>query len=466
MNPSRTERILRIFTDVKPGEATTALVMFANVFLILCAYYLIKPLREGWIAISDVSGLSKMEVKAYSAFGQSVLLLVVVRYYGRLAARVNRARLIAGATLFCMSNMLVFWAVQPDFFLRHLPGPGVAFYLWVGMFGVFIVAQFWTYAADLYDDERGNRLIPMIAIGATAGGAFGSQITETLVGSGLVPTKWLLIAAMVPLSLSMLLTLWAERRGPLGAGPEPSETGPAAPGPGLGEAGGSQRESLSTVLSNRYLLMVAIITLLMNWVNTNGENVLYRVVQEALAGDALAQGITDPVEIRAFTQDQTTLFYSNFFRWVNWVALLLQALVASRLLKYGGFGAILMLLPAIALVSYGVMALLPVMAVIKLMKVAENGTDYSINNTARHVLWLPVPTEMKYKGKPTVDTLFARLGDGAAALTVLVGERLLGLPTKGFLAFTVLLVLLWIGQAAPVIAENRRLCREAGIDNG
>jgi AAA family ATP:ADP antiporter len=461
---TRTERVLRIFTEVRPGEGRTALVMFANVFLILSAYYLIKPLREGWISISEVGSLSKMEVKAYSAFGQSLLLLGVVHFYGRLSARVNRARLIVGATLFCMSNMVVFWALQPDFFLAHLPGPGVAFYLWVGMFGVFIVAQFWTYAADLYDDERGNRLIPMIAIGATAGGAFGSQITEVLVSSGLVPTKFLLLAALVPLAASVFLTRWAERRGPVGAGPEPSTSGPPEPSPGIGD-GARSRESLSTVLNSRYLLLVALITLLMNWVNTNGENVLFHVVQETLAEQAVAQGLTEAEEIRSFTQDQTTLFYSNFFRWVNWVALLLQALVASRLLKYGGFGAILMLLPAIALVSYGTMALLPVLAVIKLMKIAENGTDYSINNTARHVLWLPVSAEMKYKGKPTVDTLFARLGDGLAALTVLVGERLLDLPTKGFLAFTVLLVLLWIGQAAPVVGEHRRLCREQGIDN-
>lgn len=461
MNLSRTERVLRIFTDVRPGEGTTALVMFANVFLILCAYYLIKPLREGWISISDVGGLSKMEVKAYSSFGQGLLLLPVVHFYGRLSSRMPRARLISGATLFCMSNMVVFWALQPDLFLRYLPGPGIAFYLWVGMFGVFIVAQFWTYAADLYGDERGNRLIPMIAIGATAGGAFGSQITGILVKSGLVPTKFLLIAALVPLSISLFLTRWAERRGPLGAGPAPSDTGPTAPEP---ERGTARREALATVLRSRYLLLVALITLLMNWVNSNGENVLYKVVQETLAGDALARGMHDAAAIRDFTQQHTLLFYSTFFASVNALALLLQALVASRLLKYGGFGAILMLLPAIALVSYGSMALLPVLAVIKVMKIAENGTDYSINNTARHVLWLPVPADMKYKGKPTVDTLFARLGDGLAALTVLVGDRLLGLSTKGFLVFTVLLVLLWIGQAAPVVAENRRLCRQAGID--
>jgi hypothetical protein len=74
MQLTRLERFLRLFTDVRPGEGATALLMFVNVFLILCAYYFIKPLRDGWIAISDVSGLSKMEVKAYTSFGQSLLI--------------------------------------------------------------------------------------------------------------------------------------------------------------------------------------------------------------------------------------------------------------------------------------------------------------------------------------------------------------------------------------------------------
>ena len=70
------ERGLRAFTDVRPGEGRTALVMFANVFLILCAYYFVKPLREGWLAASgEVAGLSKIEVRAYTSFGQSLLLV-------------------------------------------------------------------------------------------------------------------------------------------------------------------------------------------------------------------------------------------------------------------------------------------------------------------------------------------------------------------------------------------------------
>jgi AAA family ATP:ADP antiporter len=454
---SPTERLLRVFTDVRPGEGTTALVMFANVFLILCAYYLIKPLREGWIAISDIQGLSKMEVKAYSSFGQSLLLLFVVGGYGKLVSRLPRARLIALATLFCMSNLVVFWVLQPNFFFEYLPGAGIVFYLWVGMFGVFVVAQFWAFAADLYEDERGKRLIPMIAIGATAGAAFGSWLTQYLVGSEEFVKKSLLLVALVPLAASIGLMYLANRRGPVGQGsPPPPPLQPERPEP--------RRGALSLVLRSRYLLPVAVITLLMNWVNTNGENILFRVVQDSLTEQAASVGMVQKPEIDQFRKDGTTAFYGNFFFWVNALALLLQALVASRLLKYGGFGALLMLMPAIALMGYASMALLPVLAVIKIMKVADNATDYSINNTARHVLWLPVSSETTFKGKPTVDTLFARLGDLLAALTVMVGVQVLTLATAGFLAFTVALVVVWLGIGVTVVREHDRLVRQAPGD--
>src|SRR5210317_796476 len=138
---SKTERFLGIFTEVEPGEGTTALMKFANVFLILLAYYFIKPLREGWIAVSDIEGLSKMEVKAYSSFAQSIVLLFIVGWYARLADRLDRSTLFTRATLFCISNMIIFWFLQPNFFFKNLPISGLVYYLWVGMFGVFVVAQ-------------------------------------------------------------------------------------------------------------------------------------------------------------------------------------------------------------------------------------------------------------------------------------------------------------------------------------
>lgn len=455
---SRTEKFLQIFTEVHPGEGRTALMMFANVFLILLAYYCIKPIREGWIAVSDIEGLSKMEVKAYSSFFQSLFLLFIVGWYGRLSGRLQRTTLITRTTLFCISNMVIFWFLQPDLFIKNLPYTGIVFYLWVGMFGVFIVAQFWTFCADIYADGRGTRLLPMIAIGATSGAAAGSWLVAGLLDSGLVSTESLLLVATVPLFASTFLTRMVDAR-------ETPYTAEAVnPPPQIEQqtAEGGLRFLFSgarLVFLSRFLFAAAMVTLLTNWVNTNGENLLFRVIQETLASQAAGQGITDPSAVLAFTRSGTTQFYGDFFFWVNIAALILQSVVASRLLKYGGFAAIALMLPVIAMISYSAMALLPILMVVKMLKIAENATDYSINNTARNVLWLPVSSEMKYRGKPAIDTLYVRLGDGLAALTVLVGVEMLTLSTRQFFIFNVLLVIAWLGFTLMLIREYRRADR-------
>jgi ATP:ADP antiporter, AAA family len=451
---SMLERGLRLFTDIRAGEGTTGLVLFVNVFLILCAYYFIKPLRESWIAVSDIAGLSKMEVKAYSSFGQSLLLVFIVSAYGRLSTRWPRDMLITRATIACMVCLVGFWMVQPGFLLANLPGSGIAFYLWVGMFGVFIVAQFWAFAADLYAGERGGRLLPLIGIGATAGAAAGSFLTEWLVQTAWFDSGTLLLLATIPLGASILLMRVADVRGPLGAarGERARPRTPAA-----ASDDGDRHGALAFVFRHRYLFAVALVALMTNWVNTNGENLLFRVVQEALEQERSARGITDQAATISFVREGTAVFYGNFYFWVNVTALLLQALVASRLLAYGGFGAILMLLPGIALISYSMMAIAPILAVVRVMKVAENSVDYSINNTARQVLWLPTTAAMKYKAKPVVDSLFVRLGDGCAALTVLLGVQLLALSTRSFFLVNVALTLVWIAASIVIVREHDRL---------
>jgi AAA family ATP:ADP antiporter len=253
--------------------------------------------------------------------------------------------------------------------------------------------------------------------------------------------------------VSVLLTRWADARGPLGEGvPET---------PKKAQSGAPKSQAFKLVFGNRYLLATALMILTLNWVNTNGENLLFRVVQQFLAQQAAQSGATDPTAVLEFTREGTTAFYTNFYFWVNGIALLLQAFVCSRLLRFGGFGAILLILPVISLLSYSAMALAPVLAVVRVMKIAENSVDYSIHNTARHVLWLPVSSALKFKGKPAIDTFVVRIGDGFAALTVLVGERLLSLSTQGFAAFNVVLVVFWLGFALSLVQLHGRFGRES-----
>jgi AAA family ATP:ADP antiporter len=161
--------------------------------------------------------------------------------------------------------------------------------------------------------------------------------------------------------------------------------------------------------------------------------------------------------MKAFVRDWTTAFYGSFFFWVNACALVLQSLVASRLLRYGGFAVILLLLPVISVLTYSAMALVPILLIVRIMKTAENATSYSINNTARQVLWLPTTAEMKYKAKPAIETFFVRVGDGLAAATVVVGVHVLALSTESFFVLNVALALAWLLVAVVVVREHRRL---------
>jgi len=117
---------------------------------------------------------------------------------------------------------------------------------------------------------------------------------------------------------------------------------------------------------------------------------------------------------------------------------------------------VLLLLPLISLVSYSTVAILPVLTMVRGMKIAENATNYSIDNTARQVIWLPTTAEMKYRTKPAIDSLFVRLGDGMAALTVLVGVQMLDLPTRDLFLVNVVLVTCWLAAAVVIVREHRR----------
>ena len=439
------DRLLGVFTEVHPGEGPTGLWMLASVFLILAAYYFVKPARDGLLAVSVVGGLSETELKAYSSFGQSLVLLAALPLYDRVARALTRRRLVTAVTLFFAANLVVFWLLQPGLLFETPRLTGIVFYLWVGIFNVFIVAQFWSFAADLYSDEAGKRMFPLIAIGATAGAAAGSWISKQLVSA--VGTYGLLLVAAGVLTASLGTIYRAE------ATAERDDDR----APGRAEETRSTSGGLRLVFSERFLFATALLILLANWVNSNGENFLFGAVEKALHTKAAALGVGDH---DAFIRDHTTAFYGDLFFWVNVCALFLQAVVASRVLRYAGFAVLLLTLPGVALVAYAMMAIYPHLSVIRVMKIAENSTDYSLQNTAKQVLWLPTSTEVKYRAKAAIDTLFVRAGDGLAAVTAFIGLKVLAAPIRGMFAVNVVLVGIWIGLAIIVAREHRRLSQK------
>ena len=162
-------------------------------FLILAAYYELKTAREVFI-LSEGGA----EVKSYSSAGQALLLLVLVPAYGAFASKVNRERLVTWVTLFFVANVGLF-ALAYQAGLRI----GVAYFLWVGIFNVMVIAQFWAFANDLFTPEQGKRLFPLIGVGSSLGAWVGSVRAGQLVGTA-GPLRLLLSAGAILVVCTLL----------------------------------------------------------------------------------------------------------------------------------------------------------------------------------------------------------------------------------------------------------------------
>jgi AAA family ATP:ADP antiporter len=443
------DRFLRLFSDVRAGEGTTALILTANVFLLLCAYYIIKPVREALI----LSG-GGAEVKSYASAGQAILLLGLVPLYGMLADHLPRRRLLNSVTAFFVVCLVGFWALA-----RAGAPVGVPFFLWVGIFNLMVVAQFWSFANDLYSKEQGERLFPIVAFGASLGAVGGSALTSRLIPLLGVPELLLVAAAL--LVAGALLGQRADARerarneatlpARFTTAELPAATGEyeilqTADGPkvtvSVAGGGGGRKGTFGLVFGDRYLLLIALLMLVLNWVNTTGEYILGRTVAAA-AADAVARGAAGGLGVPEFIGQ----FYSDFFLVVNLVGLLLQLFVVSRLIKYAGVPIAVLVLPVIAVTGYALLAFAPILAVVRWVKTAENATDYSLQNTVRNVLFLPTSRDQKYKAKQAIDSFFVRAGDVLSALLIYVGTSQLAFGPSQFARVNLALALVWIGLA-------------------
>jgi AAA family ATP:ADP antiporter len=445
---------------VRDGEGTSALLLMLNVFLILAAYYLLKVVREPLILAGGGA-----EVKSYSSAGQAVLLLVLVPLYGVLASRVPRRLLINSVTIF-------FACCLPAFYLlaRFKVPLGVVFYLWVGVFNLMIVAQFWAFANDVYTTDEGKRLFPIVGFGASAGAVAGSFIAGWLIGP--IGVYQLMLVAAGVLLTSLLLTNLVdarERRRREGHLP-PSDTTAEMPAAttaemrmattaerrlGSGEEQPVQKEgAFHLVLRNRYLLLIAGMILVLNWVNTTGEYIVSRTVTEAAkAAAAIPGGATEQVIIGQF--------YAGYTGVVNLIALVIQLFLVSRIIKYLGLRVALMILPVIALGGYTLLAFYPVLSAVRWAKTAENSTDYSLQNTVRQMLFLPTTRDQKYKAKQAIDGFFVRMGDVLSAALVYVGTTYMMLRSQDFARVNLVLVAVWLLLAAKVGREFQRRTAES-----
>lgn len=423
----RLDRALRLFGDVRAGEGATVLLMCLNVFVLLMAYYILKTVREPLILLAGGA-----ELKSYAAAAQALTLVAYVPLYGWVSQKLPRQQFLAAVILFFVGCIQLFY-------LGHqlgVPHLGIIFFVWVGIFSLTTIAQFWSYANEIYTRPEGDRLFPLIAIGSTAGAPLGAAAAARMFGHGRSPFLMMEIAAVVLLLHLALYRVVAARMAAKAGRPaaEPIKAG----------------NGFALVLKSPYLRLVALLLVILNIVNTVGEYILGQaVVAHADAQQALSASFDKEAFIGTF--------YGHYFLLTNLAAIALQAFVVSRLVKRFGIKGALYALPVVALLAYGTAAAGAALGLLLYVKVAENSTDYSVMNTAKQMIWLPTSREEKYKAKQAIDTFFVRMGDMLAAGVVFVGTHFIHRGVAGFARLNMIFVVLAMVVAWRLLGEYRRL---------
>jgi AAA family ATP:ADP antiporter len=442
--PSLVDRLLRPFSKVLPGEGVLAVLMLVCVFLILTSYYVMKTAREGLILAGGTFGLRGDELKTYATGAMALLLIGVVPAYGMLANRVRRLRLINITYAIVIACLVVFFALG-----RAAIPIGLPFFVWLGLVSVFLIAQFWSYANDLYTEEQGKRLFAIIAIGGSLGAVLGPRIAK------LSDTFTLMLIAGAILGTSLVLFNVIERLHVRRA-----SAGDVARAP-IDGAGG-----FALVFRDRYLLLIAGMLLVANLVNTTGEYVLSNAVREHAIAVVPATahpelfGTARDAAIGAERRELIKAFYGDFFMWVNLVGFLIQAFLVSRVIGKIGVRHALFVLPIVAFGAYGLIAMVGGLALVRAAKIAENGTDYSLQNTVRQSLFLPTERAVKYKAKAAIDTFFVRAGDTMSAILVGLGIHQLGFGGRELAFVNLVMIGLWIAIATGIARRHRILSPE------
>jgi AAA family ATP:ADP antiporter len=425
---SRLERLISIFCPLKPNDGNGVCLFGLSGFMLMFAYYLLRPVREA-LVLSE----GNEEIRSYAVGLNAIVLLLLLPSFVRWSRARSGEEVFGGLLGIAIISLI-------GFFLAEAAGLSisVAFFIWLGVFSLVLVAQFWSAATDAYDVETGQRVFPAIAIGLSLGAGAGATAASLAFAHLGVDAMLLAAALVLGFVLATYRVICRRTRRKHGA---------AAKTP-IAAATITDRGGFATVIADSYLCKIALLVFLLNWIDSGGDYILAHAVrshvEESLTGSATMAERTAMIGN----------FYGAYFAWACLLGIMLQLLVVSRLFRRFNVGGALMVLPVFMVIGYGLLGFVPVFTIIYLVKLIEGATDYSIQATARHALFLPLDRDARHRGKTVIETFFWRCGDLAQALMVFIGLNSLNFSSSNFIIVNLVLAAIALATAVSIAREH------------
>jgi len=386
------ERVL----DLRRGDLGRGFSLAISLFLVAAAVIAGKIARDALF----LNHFPATQLP-YADIGVAVLVGFVVAGCMQISRRFSFSATLLGTMLVSTVVSLLFWLSAHYYDYRWLYP---ILYVWAGIFGVLAPTQVWTLCNHVLTTREAKRLFGVIGAGAITGWIFAGALSR-IVAQRLGTESLLLAVALF--SLLGALAIFLSVRGVSAQQEQEQSPGVATPL--------SLRESLQTIWSSQHLRSIAVLIALSSFVTT-----IVGWQFKAIAKQFLIQ------------KDVLASFFGDFNFYAGVVALVVQLLLASRLLRRFGVGPVLMLAPLVVIVtSVGVVVWGTLLSVI-LLRGGDQVLRYSLDKPAMELLYLPVPASIKVQAKTFIDTVIWRMGDGVAGVFLLLFATSLRVPGRQF----------------------------------
>lgn len=177
-------------------------LLFLWHILILCAYYLLRPVRSA-LLLADFGPAALPWVYMGTALATGAAVWAYARF-----ARLPRRLLIGGLQAFFGLNIVAWWLLAR----RGCAWVSPAFYVWTDVFSIMSVTLFWTYANDLFESEEAGLSYGLLTAAGTAGATLGAGLTRLLVRRLGAVNMLLASSAACALGLAVFLCIEAAAR--------------------------------------------------------------------------------------------------------------------------------------------------------------------------------------------------------------------------------------------------------------
>lgn len=417
-------------TGVSRGETSITLASVLYFFAIICAYYVIKPVRGSLALELGAENMPLLNVL-------SMLSLVLCNaIYSIIVGKSRREVFIPAITRFFVFCLIVFWVIftfaVPIISSSRAEGEAVdekslsemssgapptsaaileveeekhqdlprvvlivSYFLWVNLYILFLVSMFWSFMNDVFSVEQSRRLYAIIGYGGLIGGLAGSTITSVCVAY--IGTASLLLVAAAILYPSIWCMNFIHRRSPTR---EKAEEGDK-----LKKKKASALDGLKIVIATPVLICMAFEMFLMTFSSTMFFQHFNQLVEEAFRDDINAR----------------TNFVAGMYQYINGISLFTQFFVTRLFMMLPNPVYGLLSLNIVQVIGSLFMLVNPSLYLVRWVIIIRYALDYSTGRALRELVYIPLSKEAKYQGKGFIDTLVFRIGDGMSSIMLIGG---------------------------------------------